>query len=124
VATIGSLTGLTAGDVLRQVKLTPMDLSVPGWRSVHACASGGGKKKRRRRERTWLKDEGICQLCAEQIPYVLATADRILPGAMGGTYAMSNLWTACQPCNQRKADAIVPRFAFASRGRLAALGLI
>jgi 5-methylcytosine-specific restriction endonuclease McrA len=100
-----------------------MDPSLPGWRTLHPGTTGG-KKKRRMRERAWINDGGLCQLCAEPVPYVLATADRILPGALGGAYHQGNLWTACWPCNQRKADGIVPRFAFASRDRLIELGLV
>jgi hypothetical protein len=67
------------------------------------------------------RDEGICQLCGEVVPWGEATIDRVIPGSMGGRYVMDNAQLACGGCNSRKGSSLVLRFAYASKARRAVL---
>jgi len=40
-----------------------------------------------------------CYRCGELLTVDTVTADRIVPGIEGGTYARSNIRPACMPCN-------------------------
>jgi hypothetical protein len=76
------------------------------------------------RDAVYERDGWICQLCACQVIRAEASIDQILPRALGGSYVEDNVQLACQPCNERKADQLVPRFAYAPRERLRELGII
>lgn len=53
------------------------------------------------------KHGNICKICNHSFPYALLTLDHIIPLAMNGSWAISNLQLACYPCNQKKADTYV-----------------
>lgn len=40
-----------------------------------------------------------CYRCGKLLTVETVTADRIIPGAQGGTYKRNNIRPACQPCN-------------------------
>lgn len=48
------------------------------------------------------RDEFVCQYCGAHPPAVVLHVDHILPVAEGGTNDITNLITACQPCNAGK----------------------
>jgi HNH endonuclease len=50
------------------------------------------------------RDHFTCQYCGVQPPDVVLVVDHITPVAQGGTTTLDNLITACEPCNQGKAD--------------------
>lgn len=50
------------------------------------------------------RDGFTCQYCGAQPPDVLLVVDHITPASHGGTTTIENLITACEPCNQGKAD--------------------
>ena len=50
------------------------------------------------------RDSFKCQLCGATAPDVLLEIDHIHPVAKGGTNDITNLITACQPCNAGKSD--------------------
>lgn len=50
------------------------------------------------------RDHFTCQYCGAQPPDVILVCDHIQPVALGGETTIDNLITACQTCNQGKAD--------------------
>jgi hypothetical protein len=80
-------------------------------------------KRKSKREKVWERDKGICQLCAQAVPLKRMTLDRVIPGAKGGKYTEENCQTACGPCNNRKGDKVVPRFAYARPAALRKMGI-
>jgi HNH endonuclease len=50
------------------------------------------------------RDHFTCQYCGAQPPDVVLVADHITPVASGGQTTIDNLITACEACNQGKAD--------------------
>lgn len=48
------------------------------------------------------RDSFACQYCGSSAPQVLLVIDHIKPVASGGTNDISNLITACEPCNNGK----------------------
>jgi hypothetical protein len=50
------------------------------------------------------RDRFTCQYCGAQPPDVVLVCDHIDPLARGGNTSLDNLITACEACNQGKAD--------------------
>ena len=44
----------------------------------------------------------VCWRCGVPLLYADLTADRVLPGAHGGTYCRANLRPACRPCQNEQ----------------------
>lgn len=59
---------------------------------------------KRDRFEVFKRDAFTCQYCGAQPPAVTLVIDHITPVAAGGDSEMINLITACEPCNQGKAD--------------------
>lgn len=53
------------------------------------------------------RDGFACQYCGAQPPDAVLVVDHITPVAAGGTNDPLNLITACEPCNQGKADKVL-----------------
>lgn len=76
------------------------------------------KSKRRKRHQysadtrklIYDKYDGRCQLCGKKLSLQEMTLDHIIPLAVGGVDDISNLWTACESCNQAKADSLPENF--------------
>lgn len=47
-----------------------------------------------------------CVHCRKPLTLETLTADRILPGSMGGTYRWGNVQPACLPCNSSRGDKV------------------
>lgn len=62
---------------------------------------------KRLRFEVFKRDHFTCQYCGAQPPEVVLVADHITPVAQGGETTLLNLITACEPCNQGKADRLV-----------------
>ena len=61
--------------------------------------------------RVFIKDDFTCTYCAKPMsPKTKLTVDHIVPKAKGGTNAYSNITTACQCCNGKKADMLLTDF--------------
>lgn len=71
--------------------------------SSNGNSRGGSKERAKRRQ--WLVDmygDGVkvgCFNCDEILTVDTVTADRIKPGALGGTYRRDNIRACCNPCN-------------------------
>lgn len=59
---------------------------------------------KRARFEVFKRDHFTCQYCGAQPPDVVLVVDHITPVAAGGTSTPDNLITACESCNQGKAD--------------------
>lgn len=59
---------------------------------------------KRLRFEVFKRDFFTCQYCGGQPPHVVLVADHIDPVARGGSSEIDNLITACEACNQGKAD--------------------
>lgn len=59
---------------------------------------------KRLRFEVFKRDYFTCQYCGAQPPDAVLVVDHIVPVAAGGTSTIDNLITACEPCNQGKAD--------------------
>lgn len=47
-----------------------------------------------------------CYSCGTALTTATLECDRIIPGAVGGTYARGNLRPSCGPCNRRSGNAV------------------
>ena len=56
------------------------------------------------RSNLYLRDNGQCQYCGQEIERHVATLDHVLPVSKGGKTTWENSTTACAPCNALKAD--------------------
>lgn len=56
------------------------------------------------------RDGYACRYCGAQPPSVVLVVDHIIPVAAGGASTADNLTTACEACNQGKADRILGQF--------------
>jgi hypothetical protein len=59
---------------------------------------------KRTRFEVFKRDGFTCQYCGAQPPDAVLVLDHIEPVAGGGASTIDNLITACEPCNQGKAD--------------------
>lgn len=59
---------------------------------------------KRLRFEVFKRDHFTCQYCGAQPPAIVLVADHISPVKDGGETTIENLITACEPCNQGKAD--------------------
>jgi hypothetical protein len=59
---------------------------------------------KRLRFEVFKRDYFTCQYCGAQPPAVVLVVDHVTPVAAGGGTTLDNLVTACEPCNQGKAD--------------------
>jgi 5-methylcytosine-specific restriction endonuclease McrA len=93
-------------------------------------ARGGSPERRRRRQ--WLVETfgdgehvACFRQCSPKCLYVLdvhtVSADRIVPGALGGTYRRENLQPACGPCQSYSGGllGVAQRMARGARDRAA-----
>lgn len=83
-----------------------------GWRLVGREPRQQAPRKRgsvsgSRRQRVFARDGYTCVRCGERRPKLL-TVDHIHPKSKGGTNAMDNLQTLCEPCNVAKGDTVPP----------------
>lgn len=63
------------------------------------------------------RDSFKCQYCGAEAPSVLLHIDHIKPVAGGGTNELTNLITACMPCNLGKRDVSLDEHAAVSKAR-------
>lgn len=70
----------------------------------------------------YLRDGLACCWCGAGVEEgVCLTLDHIAPRSQGGTNDVSNLITACKPCNSRRQDRSVVQYAFAVAAYLGTL---
>jgi len=55
------------------------------------------------RRNIYTRDEGECQYCGKELALNNYTLDHVKPRVQGGLSSWTNLVTACQRCNKRKA---------------------
>lgn len=71
-----------------------------------------GSAANRRARKCWLlawHGDGItapCYRCAEDLFYSTLEVDKIIPQALGGTYARGNIRPVCGPCNRETGNAL------------------
>jgi len=51
-----------------------------------------------------LRDKFVCAYCGKSVTLKTGTKDHIVPQSKSGKTVLSNLITACRPCNSRKDD--------------------
>lgn len=56
------------------------------------------------RGNVYLRDDGICQYCGDEVDRKDSTLDHVHPISKGGKTTWENTVTACGPCNADKAD--------------------
>lgn len=61
----------------------------------------------RLRFEVFARDGFRCQYCGDFPPRAILQVDHIVPACRGGTSAISNLITACHPCNIGKSDKML-----------------
>jgi len=54
------------------------------------------------------RDNFTCQYCGEKAPDMKVHVDHLIPKSKGGNDSLSNLVTACGPCNVGKASRLLP----------------
>jgi 5-methylcytosine-specific restriction endonuclease McrA len=57
------------------------------------------------RSNVYLRDNGSCQYCGDNLERKEATLDHVHPVSKGGKTTWENCVTACAPCNSNKSDA-------------------
>lgn len=80
------------------------------------------------RWQVFARDGFRCRYCGAQPPDCALVIDHAYPVARGGTDHPKNLITACEECNQGKADALVPTLGefelYHTAARIAAVWLL
>lgn len=66
------------------------------------------------RRAVWVRDRGLCGLCAKPVPLRRMHLDHIKPLACGGPHTSANVQPTHPRCNQRKGAKEVPRWAYAT----------
>lgn len=56
------------------------------------------------RKNVFLRDQGFCQYCAENLKGKPWTIDHVFPSSRGGRSEWSNVVVSCKTCNQAKGD--------------------
>lgn len=80
--------------------------------ATNGNARGGSKDRARRRAfllNTYAADVSLfvrCYRCGVLLGERELTVDRIVPGALGGTYRRNNIRPACGPCNSSTGGAV------------------
>lgn len=57
-------------------------------------------------EEIYERDEGICGICFESVPFELATLDHVIPFTRGGMHQRANVQVAHRRCNIRKGNRL------------------
>lgn len=68
------------------------------------AAKLSGKEARRKRRALVRRDGAECRACAATEGL---TIDHVVPAALGGSNALTNLQLLCADCNQQKADSVL-----------------
>lgn len=79
----------------------PSNPSTPATTNAKPRRKSTGK---RTRFEVFKRDHFTCQYCGAQPPDVVLVIDHVTPVALGGENSQDNLITACESCNQGKAD--------------------
>lgn len=58
----------------------------------------------RKKGRILAAQNGCCKYCGKPLAIKKATFDHVVPKALGGVGAQTNLVVACRPCNEKKAN--------------------
>ena len=56
------------------------------------------------RRNVWIRDEGKCQYCINDVSFSTFTIDHIIPKTAGGKTVWENVVTCCYDCNQKKGE--------------------
>lgn len=65
------------------------------------------KSVRFSRKNVWIRDEGRCQYCSQQVSIKDFTLDHVVPRTLGGSTMWTNVVTCCTRCNQVKGDKLL-----------------
>jgi 5-methylcytosine-specific restriction endonuclease McrA len=65
------------------------------------------KSVRFSRKNVWIRDEGRCQYCNNDVALKDLTLDHVIPKTRGGKTEWANVVTCCYRCNQKKSDKTV-----------------
>lgn len=57
------------------------------------------------RRKIWLRDNGVCWLCGESVPFLAMHADHVVPSRAGGSEHITNLRAAHERCNLTRVGA-------------------
>lgn len=60
------------------------------------------------RKNIYIRDSHTCQYCGAKPPKEQLTIDHVLPRSRGGRSTWENVVLACQDCNSRKGDRLLP----------------
>jgi hypothetical protein len=65
-----------------------------------------------------------CLFCGFPLTFATVEADRVIPGALGGSYRRENVIPACRSCNARRGDKTVWEFSPRVARRLKRRGFV
>ena len=115
ISTAAPRTGRSRGHRMAFPTDDGRDWWTKGYRTRRGCTNSNrrGNAEARRRRRQWLLDtfgdgtQAACALalspdCAGLVTFETISADRIVPGYLGGTYRRGNIQPACGPCQSHQ----------------------
>lgn len=70
-----------------------------------------GRMRRKVKDEVLRRDNYTCQFCNRRLEAGDLTIDHLIPIARGGLDEITNYVACCEPCNQRKADVPLEKFA-------------
>lgn len=64
------------------------------------------------RNNIWLRDEGKCQYCLDNVSFTNFTVDHVVPKCNGGKTTWENIVVCCYKCNQKKGEKTLKESGF------------
>jgi len=88
----------------RNIKSTSMVIKIPAVVRLLGAFRRHKKPVKFSRVNIYGRDRYTCQFCGHKKPIAELTYDHVMPRAQGGKTTWTNIVTACEPCNRKKAS--------------------
>ena len=88
----------------RDIKSTSLVIKIPSVVRLLAAIRRHKQPVKFSRVNIYGRDRDTCQFCGDKKTVAELTYDHVVPRAQGGKTTWTNIVTACEPCNRKKAN--------------------
>ena len=88
----------------RNIQSTSLVIKIPAVVRLLAAIRRHRQPVKFSRVNIYGRDRYTCQFCGNKRPIALLTYDHVVPRSQGGKTTWTNIVTACEPCNRKKAN--------------------